>query len=149
MALIKLESFEFVWEAELAKSLLESEGIQAFVFDGEHIRINWALSHALGGVRVMVNKTDFPEAQQILQNWRNGYYENQPEYHAQVSKKQDDAILNENYKDITLCQACGSGNLKPIYNSLKTLLFFLIVGPAPGKTVGKKCIDCSHKEYFE
>ena len=72
MALQKVESFEFPWEAEIIRSLLESEGIQAFVFDAGHVQLNWAISNAVGGVRVMVNPQDLEQSKEIVQAWRAG-----------------------------------------------------------------------------
>ncbi|NVJ67239.1 MAG: DUF2007 domain-containing protein [Gammaproteobacteria bacterium] len=99
MALVKLESFEFVWEAELVRALLESEGIASFVFDAEHIRINWALSNAMGGVRVMVNANDLELAQNTLERWRAGDF---------AEPQQQET-----------CISCNSPDLKDIYNSKK------------------------------
>lgn len=75
MALQKVESFEFPWEAEIVRSLLESEGIQAFVFDAGHVQINWAISNAVGGVRVMVNPQDLEQAEELVKAWRDGELE--------------------------------------------------------------------------
>jgi hypothetical protein len=45
-------------EALLAQSFLESEGIQAWVFDETQIRMQWHLAAALGGVKVAVRPGD-------------------------------------------------------------------------------------------
>ncbi len=149
MALVKLESFEFVWEAELIRSLLESEGIQAFVFDAEHIRVNWALSNALGGVRVMVNQIDLSQAQTIMTNWRDGQYSEYLESNELLISEEMTGIPDErtdNTWQIKNCPQCSSEDLTPIYNSIFTFLF---IGPAPGKTIGMKCKSCNHRHLYK
>ena len=47
-------NFWYIHEAELAKALLQSEGIPAWVLDEHQIRMRWHLAAALGGVKVAV-----------------------------------------------------------------------------------------------
>ncbi len=42
------------WDAEVSRALLESEGVRAFLCSDHHVYVQWPMSLALGGVRVMV-----------------------------------------------------------------------------------------------
>ena len=55
-------------EAELARGRLESEGISARIADGNTVSIAQHLSPALGGVKVVVARSDFEVAVAILTN---------------------------------------------------------------------------------
>lgn len=133
MSLKKVAAFEFPWQAHLFKGFLESEGVHAFVVGEEHIRLYWPISNALGGVRVMVKAQDQAQAVKLYQ---------------QFIKESFEENLEQEYPDYeaSKCQECGSAELEPIYNSAKTLLFFLAIGPAPGKLVGYRCKQCNAKK---
>ena len=53
-------------EAHLARTRLESEGIQCMVSDEYLIRVNWLLSNAIGGVKLMVPAWEAQRASDIL-----------------------------------------------------------------------------------
>lgn len=53
-------------EAELARGRLESEGIAARIADGNTVSIAQHLSPALGGVKIVVGRSDFEVARAIL-----------------------------------------------------------------------------------
>jgi hypothetical protein len=53
-------------EALLAKSFLESEGVESFLIDETTIRMDWLWSNLLGGVKLCVNREDTDAAAQIL-----------------------------------------------------------------------------------
>jgi ribosomal protein S14 len=59
-------SFTYPYEADLAKALLESREIEAWILDEHQIRQRWHLSGALGGVKVSVRPSDLEEAKSIL-----------------------------------------------------------------------------------
>lgn len=139
MALSKVEAFEFVWEADIIKALLESENIPAYVIDGGHIQLNWALSNAMGGVRVMVESQHLERAKEIVAAWRNGEFENA------LDELQTDAeYFDQDYQ----CSQCQSTDIELINNRWKTLAFFLFIGPAPAKSIGYRCRHCHHQEWF-
>jgi len=59
-------------EALLARSILESAGIECFLGDQNIIRMDWFLSNALGGVKLRVREEDVAEADALLgQGWVN------------------------------------------------------------------------------
>lgn len=59
-------TFTSPWEAQLAKAVLESEGIEAMIADENLIRLYWALSNAIGGVKVQVRPDDLERARTHL-----------------------------------------------------------------------------------
>lgn len=65
-ALEVIATFENALDAEMARGRLESEGIRAFVQDGNIVGANWTLSNAVGGVKVAVLAQDLQRAIEIL-----------------------------------------------------------------------------------
>jgi hypothetical protein len=53
-------------EALIAQSVLDSAGIYSFLMDENTIRVNWAYSDVLGGIRLQVAQDDVAAAQEIL-----------------------------------------------------------------------------------
>lgn len=53
-------------EAILAKSILDSAGIECFLADQNMIRLDWFLSNALGGIRLLVKQEDAAAAENLL-----------------------------------------------------------------------------------
>ncbi len=65
ISLVKIKTYRYLHEAQIAKTALESEGIQAFI-DSEFIStMNWAYS-APDGIGLRVNAEDVEEALEIL-----------------------------------------------------------------------------------
>lgn len=56
IVLVTIARYTFPYEAHIAWSLLDSEGIPAFVVDEYTINMQWLYSNALGGVRLQVPK---------------------------------------------------------------------------------------------
>jgi transposase-like protein len=64
--LVLLRRFRDQPEALVAKSALESAGIESFVGDATTIRMDWLWSNALGGLKLFVRKDDLERATRIL-----------------------------------------------------------------------------------
>lgn len=64
--MITVARFTFAYEAWLARGLLESEGIPAWLADEHTITMNWLYSNALGGVRLQVPESYQADAVQVL-----------------------------------------------------------------------------------
>ena len=60
--LVTLRTYMNVPEALLAKSILDSAEIQCFLADESIIRLDWFLSNALGGVKLLVRQEDVESA---------------------------------------------------------------------------------------
>jgi hypothetical protein len=65
--LVPIRTFWNLLEAELAKGLLESAGIEAFLFDDNMVRLDWFNANALGGVKLRVDADQVEEATRILE----------------------------------------------------------------------------------
>ena len=53
--------------ASLAKSILDSAGIESFFADDNVIRLDWFYSNAVGGIKLLVRDVDEAEARELLQ----------------------------------------------------------------------------------
>ncbi|HEX3820318.1 MAG TPA: DUF2007 domain-containing protein [Candidatus Sulfotelmatobacter sp.] len=77
--LVEIRRFWNLLEGELAKGLLEAQGIEAFLFDDNMLRMDWFNANAIGGVKLRVDARNVEEANRILE-------ENAPgEAHAEES----------------------------------------------------------------
>jgi hypothetical protein len=63
MALVELARFYNSFEAGAARSLLDSEGVQSFIFD---LEMSWEGMGGVIPVRLMVDDEDLEEARTIL-----------------------------------------------------------------------------------
>jgi hypothetical protein len=64
--LVTLRTFTDVPEALLAKTALDSAGIESFLIDETTIRMDWLWSNALGGIKLCVTPDDAKTAAQLL-----------------------------------------------------------------------------------
>lgn len=65
--LVTVETFTSPWEAQLARARLEAEGIDSMVADEHVVRLDWAISNAVGGVKLRVREEDAERALAALQ----------------------------------------------------------------------------------
>ena len=63
---ITVASFSQPFEAHLARTRLESEGITCVVSDEYLVRVDWLLSNAIGGVKLMVPVWEAERAKDVL-----------------------------------------------------------------------------------
>lgn len=63
---VTIESFQDLPAADLARGLLESAGIHAWMQDDNLVRMDWFYSNAVGGIRLQVDRDDAEEARAIL-----------------------------------------------------------------------------------
>ena len=70
--LITVRSFWSLAEAELAKGLLDTAGIESFLFDENMVRMNWFNANALGGIKLRVDAENAEAANTILQEQESG-----------------------------------------------------------------------------
>jgi hypothetical protein len=64
--LVLLRRFRDVPEALLAKGRLEASGIECFLADENMVRMDWFISNLLGGVKLLVEPSDFSKASRVL-----------------------------------------------------------------------------------
>jgi hypothetical protein len=65
--LLTIRQFRDLPEALLAKSVLESAGIECFLGDDNLIRMDWLWSNLLGGIKVRVRQEDALVASRLLE----------------------------------------------------------------------------------
>jgi hypothetical protein len=65
--LVTIRSFWGLLEAEMAKGLLDSAGIESFLFDDNMVRMDWFNANAIGGVKLRVDPQNVDAANRILQ----------------------------------------------------------------------------------
>jgi len=63
---VNLRQYMTLPEALLAKSILDSAGVESFLGDQNIIRMDWFLSNALGGVKLRVREEDLEVALALL-----------------------------------------------------------------------------------
>jgi hypothetical protein len=66
--LVTIETFSSPWQAQLARTCLESEGIHAVVADEHFYRLYGALSGTMGGVKLQVRPEEAQRASELLRN---------------------------------------------------------------------------------
>jgi len=64
--LVPIRRFRDLPEAQLAKGILESSGVECFLTDDNMVRMDWFISNLLGGVKLLVNREDAEAAADIL-----------------------------------------------------------------------------------
>jgi|SRR5579863_2029120 len=70
-SLVTIRTFWYLAEAELAKSLLEAEGIKCFLFDENVVGLGW-YANAVGGVKLRVDAGKAEDANRILEDMVSG-----------------------------------------------------------------------------
>jgi hypothetical protein len=65
--LLTIRQFRDLPEALLAKSVLDSAGIECFLGDDNLIRMDWLWSNLLGGIKLRVRQEDALEASRLLE----------------------------------------------------------------------------------
>ena len=63
---VMLRRYRDLSEAMMAKSALESAGVESYFVDENIVRMDWFWSNLLGGVKIYVHSTDVSAAEQIL-----------------------------------------------------------------------------------
>ena len=61
-AMVTIRSFPDVMQAWLARSSLESAGIECYLVDDNMVRLDWGISIVLGGVKLRVKPEDAEDA---------------------------------------------------------------------------------------
>ena len=64
--LLTVRRYRDLSEAIVARSLLEAEGIEALIQDENLVRLDWAYSNLVGGIRLQVDGKDTAAAEEVL-----------------------------------------------------------------------------------
>lgn len=65
-SLVTVRRYRDLSEAIVARSLLEAEGIEAWIQDENLVRLDWAYSNLVGGIRLQVDAQDEQVAREVL-----------------------------------------------------------------------------------
>ena len=124
--------FRDVLDAELARSKLLAEGIDAELADCATIGIAWNYSNALGGVKVLVPSGDVDQAAEILRTDRSALV-------AEV-----DAGLER--RGALVCPECGSEAVEVVNNTRKAAAWFMLLGiPLVWFDKHERCGECRRR----
>jgi hypothetical protein len=128
--LVTLRKFRDLPEALVAKSILDSAGIQCFLADENTIRMDWFWSNLLGGVKLWVAGENADAAADLLkQDFSDGYYVDGVGEYRQ-----------------TRCPNCQSSDtsFEGLNKPVVYLALLLLGVPIPLKRHGWKCHSCGH-----
>ncbi|MCG6914758.1 DUF2007 domain-containing protein [bacterium BMS3Abin03] len=123
-----LKTFLNPVDANITKGLLESNGIEAFIFDENTLSVDPILTTALGGIRLMVRSSDFENALAIIKE-----------------------VDKENTKEISSlkCPVCGSMDIKiknrPNWTYFLIMLLSFVSTPNTGNTKKYVCNACGNR----
>jgi len=127
--LVRLHRYRDMPLASVAKSILDSAGIESFLADENVLRMDWLYSNALGGIKLLVREEDAETARTMLE---------------QSAPEKFDAEGVGEYEQ-PKCPKCGSLDITFEELDRKTAHVGLIVGlPVPATVRGWKCHACGN-----
>ena len=128
---VKIASFPEPLSANLAKTKLESEGIEVFIANENTIRMDFLYSQLLGGVQLWVPEGDAARAAQLL---------------SEDASKEVESIESKTPHTGGKCPKCGSENTSAFKrpNKFGITSFFLGL-PLPFFKRTLHCYHCGHK----
>lgn len=125
--LIVFKTFNNPINANIAKGLLESNGIESVLKDENTIYTNPIYTTALGGIKLLINESDYDDA---------------------VSLFSDSEADNINSNENSICPICNSDDItiKNKHNWFMLLMMFLSFSftPNAGNFKVSKCNNCKH-----
>ena len=127
--LVVVATYPDAIQANIAKGLLESEGIDVVLRDEHLVTANWMLSNALGGVRLMVPISSADDANRLLQQASRG----------ELALDDEESAL--------LCPECGSGRITAGSRSWRVAFaaLMLLNLPLPYTRASMSCLACGHR----
>ena len=127
--LVTLERYRDMPLAFVAKSILDSAGIESFLADENVLRMDWLYSNGLGGIKLLVREEDAETARAMLEQ--------------KAPEKFDVDGIGE-YEQ-PKCPKCGSLDISFEELDRKTAHVGLLVGlPVPATVRGWKCHACGN-----
>ncbi len=128
-----IANFSHLIEANLAKTRLESAGIECFLTNEHIVSMNWFWSNAVGGVGVQVRAADVDSAIEALQGDSNG-------------ADSEEARAGDDSSEIR-CPKCRSKNVyyEKLPLSLVIASLFLLGLPLLFFKRERECLECRHQ----
>lgn len=136
--MITIRQYDKVEDAYLAKSLLESEEVPAYVADEYLVNVNWMWSQAIGGVKLQVAEEDVERALEILEAPPDGVLlDEQGQYPGELTPEHT----------FPVCPKCGGHEVdesvaRRAFVYLGLLLFRV---PVPVRVDVLRCRSCGHQ----
>ena len=127
MNFVLLQSYDNYVSAHIAMGRLEEDGINCWLKDENTVTIDPILSNAIGGIKLMVEKTQAERAATILKD------------------------IELQYKETISCPKCGSHNIELVSTPRKTsnwisaILGFLSVNYAMPVDKVNHCFNCGNE----
>lgn len=139
-----IHSFLYPHEAHLARTFLESEGLESEIRDEFTVQVNNFYSNAIGGVKLLVREEDFDRGIELL---TKGEFIKQ---HDKPALKIERVFVEKNFKR-NVCPFCNSENIsiKKDPNILTILVIFVINAAFPIFKKSYKCYDCGRQWKFK
>lgn len=140
-----LITFTYPHEAHMAKGFLESEGIDTEIRDEYTAQVNNFYSNAIGGVKILIEESNYENGLKILQ--KGGFVN--PD-NAENEIKIDNVRLDRT-ADKSLCPFCHSKNIgkNKEANILTIVVFFILGAFFPIFKSSYTCFDCEKKWKFD
>ncbi len=126
-------------EAHIARSYIESEGIETMIQDELTAQLN-IYSNAIGGVKLLVRESDFEHGVEILK--KGGYI------NADSDETKIESVLEGRSTDKRFCPFCKSQNIgkKKNPDSLTAFIYSILAVFSPLFKKANICHDCK-KEW--
>jgi len=136
-------TFTYPHEAHMAKSYLESNGIEVIIKDEMTAQVHPFYSNAIGGVKLQIKESDIEVGLKILE--KGGYIDySYKESRIEIIKI--DRSINKNF-----CPYCKSKNIAKMRDPsiLVVIVYFILGAIFPIFKAGYQCFDCGKKWKYE
>ncbi len=143
---ITIISFTYPHQAHIAKSYLDSNGIESYIQDEYAIQSNNFYSNAMGGVKIIINESDYDECVQLLK--AGGYINDDKTKNILLKFSDIERVPTEGFTNKNICPFCKSDNIsKNKKLNILIIPFYFILGFfLPLYRLSYKCFDCN-KEW--
>jgi hypothetical protein len=130
----------FDWnEAQMARGLLESNGISCHVGDSHIAAIEWGITLGTGGIKLTVlDPGDAPEARRLLEDVRSG------SMHRALDRI-DTTGVSDPDEPIERCPSCQSADVFRPRSLLSAVVTALLAAPMPLASNQRHCRACGHQ----
>lgn len=130
--LVTIATFDDPHFAHIARSRLESENIQAVLDSEFHVAMDWLITNAVGGVKLVVHRRDAEEAFRILN-----------ETAAPIAQNE---VVNEEERE-SGCPKCGSKEFfkERLKRKLSLWSLLLLSIPLPFRSRWLICGACDNR----
>ncbi len=128
--LVVIRRYEQAHLAHLDLAKLRDEGIESFLKDENSVSINPFWSNAIGGIKLIVHKSDFQKARSMLN--ANEYSKLEKVFGRKIEAQDD-------------CPKCGSTMIQQQRSLLSGILFLILFFvPLAALTNKYLCSSCGH-----